>query len=853
MTHHPHFQSRHPAALNPWPCAAGAPTLVPRKLTAALYGAGLLVATVGCATLLTACLGGGGDASPDATPAVALEVEQTVKVIDGAIQGAVVCLDKNGSGTCDLGEPGGTTGADGSVKFKVPTADAGKYPVLALVGTDAVDLVNGGVMTAFVLKAPADAPELVTPLTTLVALQVENSGTSTADAVRAVQDKLGSSAPLMADFSGKTDAASLFAASLARLVVVTSQQQSIATTDAKDSGGQALTKVDLTRAIHDSLLTQLAGMAAAAASPAVAAADNPAARETAIQAAAAQVATDAGLTAANAGSIVAVAKLPAAPDDTGTPTAGASLRWFSYTDAQTYNYRMFKATAEQSTVVNGVRKFTEYREQSRGSGGAVTFYQQWGEGLNNWARNQTIWTGSEWFACPTDYVADATPWDAAGQSSSAYCKGYKGIGKRRARDVTGLKMADVVAEIRAYAGYDNAGKFSAWGPDPVANASALAGNFPTGSKIYYNNGADVVNPDAYNTNTTDIVAVYKTTAAAGVATECAKVSSTNFEQFRTRPATLEGMVAQTQGIPCVFGPVANSGNNGSTRNEWGSNSTLGIGDVADAYVSSTGFYRSGVKSLRVSFAAGNVANYWLCLLRNSDGSVRNCDSAGSGSFSIDTVGDARVMRLTGTPAVGASLSYTRNFVERDGRVWYGYRSKLANTAQIRPNLEASNALFAALGMPTPRAALTTLTANDATTYYANKSGTGTFNRAGLAAMPNDPTGIVGAWAVNSVTDPRAITVLFFANGQYLLTDPAGDPVCGSPGLERGNYSWDSISGALIGVSNTLDTDGCGGLHDTTNASKPFGTPSIFKLTGDGKTATETFDDGSAGTIYRLSK
>ena len=849
--------SRQPPANHPHDLDLSSPALVPRKLTAALYCAGLLVATVGCATLLTACLGGGGDATPDSppdsTPAVAADVQQTVKVIDGAIEGAIVCLDKNRNGACDAGETQGTTAADGSVTLTLPAADAGKYPVLALVGTDARDAVHGKVATAYVMKAPADAPALVTPLTTLVALQVEGSGTSTSDAVKAVQDKLGSNAPLMADFTGKADADSVFAASLARLVVSTVQQQSIAIASAKDSSGNALAKADLTRAIHDSVMAQLTGLAAAVAGPAVAQAAGAAAKESAIQATAAQAAAAAGLTATNVGSVVAVTKLPPAPEDTGTPTGGASLRWFSFSDAQNYNYRMFKSTDAQSVVVNGLRKFTEYREQSSGKGGAVGFYQQWGEGLNNWARNQVIWTGSEWFTCPTDFASDATPWDAAGQSTSYYCKGFKSFNKRTARDVSGMKMGDVVAAIRAYAGVDTAGKFSAWGPDPAANATALSGNFPAGSTVYYYNGADLVNPDAYNTNATDTVAVYRTTAAMGNATECAKVTGANFEQFRVRPASLEKMIAQSPGIPCVYGPVANSGNDGSTRNEWGSNSTLGIGDVPDAFVSSTGFYRSGVKNLRVSFADGNVANYWLCVYRSSDGSIRNCDAAGSGSYSIATQGDARVLRLTGTPAAGVGLGYTRSFIERDGRVWYGYRSKLTSTLQIRPNLTASNALFAALGMPTPRAALSTLTADDATTYYANKSGAGSFNRAGLAAMPNDPTGVVGAWAVNSATDPRAVTVLFFANGQYLLAEPAGDPVCGSAGLERGTYSWNSSSGALMALSNSLDTNGCGGFHDTTNASQPFSAPIIIKPTGDGKTVAVTFEDGSPGTLYRLSK
>lgn len=65
-------------------------------------------------------------------------------------------------------------------------------------------------------------------------------------------------------------------------------------------------------------------------------------------------------------------------------------------------------------MVDGKREYAEYREDSRGSGGSVTSYTQWGEGLKNSARNQIVWTGTEWFDCPTVPVHEATPWDASG-------------------------------------------------------------------------------------------------------------------------------------------------------------------------------------------------------------------------------------------------------------------------------------------------------------------------------------------------------------------------------------------------------------------------------------------------------
>lgn len=93
-----------------------------------------------------------------------------------------------------------------------------------------------------------------------------------------------------------------------------------------------------------------------------------------------------------------------------------------------------------------------------------------------------------------------------------------------------------------------------------------------------------------------------------------------------------------------------------------------------------------------SFAAGNVAHYWLCLRRASDGSPRNCTDAGSGSYRIEPQGDARVLRLDGLPAAAAALSYHRIFVEREGQVWHGSRGRLQTTHQLRLNQVASGAL-----------------------------------------------------------------------------------------------------------------------------------------------------------------
>ena len=509
----------------------------------------------------------------------------------------------------------------------------------------------------------------------------------------------------------------------------------------------------------------------------------------------------------------------------------------------------------QNTVVDGKRHFTEYREQRKTVNGSTTEYLQFGEGLNNWQRNSIIWTGTEWFDCPNDQVHEATTWDANGVSSSLYCKAYKTSNKRSERDIAGTKMVDLVTEIRAYPLADTAGKFAAWGPDPVTHAAALAGTFPAGSKMFYFSGQDTFNPDTFSPLASDTVLPYNAAVASGVAAECNKVTGSNFVQFQTTAPTLEAMVAAFKGTPCVYAPNANTlANTGEPINEWWSQSTIGVGDVAHPYANATGFYRSGVKNLRASFGDGSTVNYWLCLRRASDGSPRNCKAAGSGSYSIETLGDGRAMRFAGLPAIAGNLGYSRVMVERSGRVQYGSRSKLTSSNQLRLNLPAMDALFAALGMPAPQAAAA-LTPSSLLTSYV--TGAGSLSTNALAFMENDATSLVGAWALAGQATAKRY-FFFFANGQYVMVDPFGDEAsnthvsCGGPGVEQGAFTYDKTTGAFSVLSVSKDTNGCAGLHDTTNLIVPFGVLLTATLSNAGQTLTAVTSEGSF-TLNRVSK
>ena len=79
----------------------------------------------------------------------------------------------------------------------------------------------------------------------------------------------------------------------------------------------------------------------------------------------------------------------------------------------------------------------------------------------------------------------------------------------------------------------------------------------------------------------------------------------------------------------------------------------------------------------------------------------DCTLLGTGSYSIATLGDARVLTLDNVPGEASWLGYERVFVEREGAVYYGFRSKPSSNAYVpRLNGVAGNALLERFGMPT---------------------------------------------------------------------------------------------------------------------------------------------------------
>ena len=225
-------------------------------------------------------------ATPPANPApIAATSDIAITVIDGPIQNAVICLEKNANGVCDAGEPTARTDATGKTTLKVDNADVGKFAVLAMAGTDVVDAdrPNTHITTPFAMTAPADKPAVVSPLTTLVTTLVQtlaqNAGLSSAAARAQLKEQTGLNVSLFEDFSKSATADSKLAGTLARIPVVTKQQTSDAIKGTVGTTGIVGTNIkasDIDKLVQARLIEILSNVLTASSNPATTAAATPA-------------------------------------------------------------------------------------------------------------------------------------------------------------------------------------------------------------------------------------------------------------------------------------------------------------------------------------------------------------------------------------------------------------------------------------------------------------------------------------------------------------------------------------------------------------------------------------------------
>ena len=655
--------------------------------------------------------GGGGAVEPPASSTTNVPIT----VIDGAIQNATVCLDKNSNGVRDAGEPFGKTDASGKVTLTVDSADAGKYPVIAVVGTDAIDADTGAVPVPFMMSAPADTVGVVSPLTTLVQQSIVSTGASTADAAASVQAATGINVSLFQDYTkvaAPTDG-SVNSALVARMVVVTTQQQSAAiasTVGTTAADNKIITQADLNKAVQNKLMEMLPALVSAMNDPAVQTAATPALKEAALLAAAQALVTSSGLTPAAMATVVAVnneasstASVPAS-----TPVAGVKLDSLDFTNTLNSNFRVFTASLVQNTPdASNNGKYVDRRYRSV-AGTLAT----WGAGRDPWRGADLHWNGSAWANCPINFENTSSVRDAQGNSAYNYCDKYEaGKSSQATLDVGGKTMTAVYDQIRA-ARYTNL---------TIADPTTALGTatFPTGASVIYQSNTPPSNAIAYYPGSDNRVRQYSATLSAGgiASNQAAGVACNNSPESNTSgtlSTTLEAMMAVQTGTPCVYGQrtfvYAGTTYTSEPVDEGWYQSSLSLGTVGPAGsatlnpvgtgATAPGYY-SGNSVIRVAFkgTGTNPVTYYSCRQRFNNGSPRNCTVIGTGSYTISSLGDGRALTLNNPPLLASALTYNRVFVEREGAVYYGYQNKPMVTNKARLNTTATNALLTQLGLP----------------------------------------------------------------------------------------------------------------------------------------------------------
>ena len=678
-----------------------------KNLTLGLASAALLT--------LYGCGGGGGASGLPTTPSSTIQASTTnvpVTVIDGPIRNATVCLDKNANGVCDAGEPTARTDATGKTVLQVDSADIGKFSVLAVIGTDAIDTDRSttAITTQFTMTAPADKPAVISPLTTMVQTLVQNAGLNSTAAEAQLKLQTGLNVSLFEDFTNGTTADSQTAGTLARMLVVTTQQNLNAIKNTIGStaiDGTVVKAADIDKLVQARLIEILSNVLAALADPTIAAATTPAAKEAAIQAQTTVLLAVPGnaITTASVATLVGIANATAfvGTEVVSTPVAGMNLRALSFTDASNWIVRAFTASAAQNTP-DSAGNLRNIEQRFRSVSGGIA---NWSVGGEPRRQADLSFNGTTWASCPLNFENTATASNAQGNSSYNYCNRETGTTNRANFDVSGRTMASVYQQVLD-AGYTNL---------TIANGVTALGTdiFPTGSALRYQTGTPLSSANTYYPGTENIVLLYSVAvsnggiaANQGAGVQCNSTEASPSGRPTNTPSTLEAMLSSATGTPCTFtgGSFVYGGTtftNPDARNEWWGATSLSFGTIGGAPVGvgvAPGFY-TGNQLIRVAFAGSgtNPVTYYSCKQRFSDGSPRNCSIIGSGNYTISTQGDARVLSMTNSPAAANSLGYQRVFVERGGKVFFGYKNDLVLNKSARLNKTATDTLLAKLGVP----------------------------------------------------------------------------------------------------------------------------------------------------------
>jgi trimeric autotransporter adhesin len=785
--------------------------------------------------LLSGCGGkGGAPAADDGRVAI------SGRAVDGPLAGATTCYDLDDDHACGAGEPrSAPTTADGAFTLSVPAARAGRHAVVVEVPASAVDADTGTpVGQAFVLRAPpalvAGGPHevFVSPLTTLVHALMVQGGAARSVAEAQVRESAALAISPLADFTRERSAAGEHAARVARLVQLTANEQMrtlAALAGTPDRNGTPITTAMIEREVLGTLAAILPVVAQVAQEPQlVAAAGDNTTLQPLLAERALALAQNAGPTPDVVRAAATLQRL-AEPPPANPPQATASLGALRYANRDDWYLRTLPSSAADN-VPDGSNNVRYYdlrmaaAPPNAASAALPGVMRSWSWGNTISSAGDLHWNGSAWVAClPTDRFP-ARVRDSQGRSDFQFCNNREsGITQRRVEDIAGQRIDAVVRDkIRTMPGGNSGVAFADFGPDDLS----LYGDatFPTGSYLVYQSNTLLTSTVSYNVQTSNQVLLFSAAVAAGGdlrQSPTLACGNATLNTVTTPATTLEEMVNRVRGTPCLF-PAGGQPPNQSTDPDevWGF-ASLTLGDLAGQATRppNTGTFYSTNLRLRVAFSGSNRAVFYRCLARASNNAPRNCTVMGLGTWSIQDLADGRILTFSTMPALAQRLGFARSFVERGGRVYFGFRNPVGRTTlDVRLNLPAANALLRQLGLP-PIQPVT-------------QPGTATGQRATNLAT------LQGAWGSSSATD--ATVFRFGPIGRFWLGEAKlGNSVTREQsGTELGWFDHDPATGQ---VSTLLEVDSS--LTSGTSHPRPGDPPITITPT--------TISNGAGFSLGRL--
>lgn len=593
------------------------------------------------------CGGGGGSDAPPPPPPTA-----TISgvVADGPLQGANACYDSNDNARCDAGEPtSAASDANGNYTITVPEAAAGKHAVIVDVPASAVDRDTGAAVgTAFVLKAPASGSAgsqtvFVSPLTTVVVDMARQQAIATADAVTQVRQLLGMSASPLANYVATPDAqAATLATTINRVIIDIQALAAAASVPAEQA--RALVEASTT----GNLASLAAQVAAASGTP-----------QAVAQQVSASIRADANLTPATVAAQAQAQALLAAPLQAQSAGPFVSVRQFTYNDANNYSYRAFVGDSSQ---VDAQGRYVAHELRKNVVGGVDQAFN----------RNRAYWTGGEWKVCERQWaVSLSVNQSASAPSSSRFCDASVSQTRVASEDISGRRMADVVAAMRAYPLPDTDGLPTAWGPNPTLLGDAT---FPTGSALSSRTSVtEIGNTDSYG-----LLDKVLARAPDGLRRHLA-----SFDDDGVDDSWSIGNFADANAVV--------SGANAAFLDQYT------VAQPADATLLDAARWLIAFDPA----ANSNRVRFFKCDVVRATNAEANCAASGDGTIGApESRGDARIARIaSGYPVeLLKATNRQRFFIERDGAVLRGSTDLQRTSYHQRLNTTAWTALRDQLGI-----------------------------------------------------------------------------------------------------------------------------------------------------------